>query len=91
MKFYTRLREIVGKDEERLTLKEGSDVGEALRILSERYGEPLVNHIFDEKSRELAPHLQVIVDGKSAVTMKEAHTKLRDGAVVAIVPLVSGG
>lgn len=91
VKFFTQLKEIVGRDEELITLEEGAVVDDVLESLVKKYGRPFVEHVFDSGGGELASHLQVIVDGVNAIFLEGEKARLRDGAVVAIVPMVSGG
>jgi len=90
VKFFTALREIVGKKEEVFEFSKGTTIREALKHLSETYGEAFKEYIYNEKGR-IRSHLQFLINGKSITTLKGFETKLEDGDKIAIIPPVGGG
>jgi MoaD family protein len=90
VKFFTALREIVGKREEELEFSRGTTVKELLKHLSESYGQPFKEYIYSEKGRAKS-HLQFLINGKSIATLKGFETKLKDGDKIAIIPPIGGG
>jgi MoaD family protein len=93
VRFFTSLREIVGKREETLTFSEGEKVtmDRVLKTLVQRYGKRFVEYIYDAKTGEVKSFLQFLVNGKSAATFNGLQTELDDGDVLAILPPVGGG
>lgn len=93
VRFFTSLREIVGKREETLTFPEGEKVtvDRIIKTLAQRYGKRFVEYIYDAKSGEVKGFLQFLVNGKSAATLNGLQTELQDGDVLAILPPVGGG
>jgi MoaD family protein len=93
VRFFTSLREIVGKKEEKLDFSEARNVTVdiILRRLGEKYGKPFVNYVYEKKGGEPRGFLQFLVNGKSAATLKGLQTELQDGDVLAILPPVGGG
>ena len=93
VRFFTSLRETVGKKEETLTFSEGSKitVDIVLKTLAQRYGKRFVEYVYDEKTGEVKGFLQFLVNGKSATTLNRLQTALEDGDVLAILPPVGGG
>jgi MoaD family protein len=93
VRFFTSLREIVGKREETLTFSEGEKVtmDRVLKTLVQRYGKRFVEYIYDAKTGEVKSFLQFLVNGKSAATLNGLQTELDDGDVLAILPPVGGG
>ncbi len=93
VRFFTSLREIIGKKEETLEFTEGEKitVDTVLKTLMRRYGEPFVEYIYDRKTSEVRSFLQFLINGKSATNMKGLQTELEDGDVLAILPPVGGG
>jgi molybdopterin synthase sulfur carrier subunit len=93
VRFFTSLRETVGKKEETLKFPEGSKVtvGIVLKTLAQHYGKRFVELVYDEKTGEVKGFLQFLVNGKSAVTLNGLQTELEDGDVLAILPPVGGG
>jgi molybdopterin synthase sulfur carrier subunit len=93
VRFFTSLREIVGKKEQTLEFPEGEKVTVevALKMLTQRYGNRFVEYVYDAKTGEVRGFLQFLVNGKSATTMNGLETELADGDVLAILPPVGGG
>ena len=93
VRFFTSLRETVGKKEETLKFPEGSKVtvGIVLKTLAQRYGKRFVEYVYDEKTGEVKGFLQFLVNGKSAAALNGLQTELEDGDVLAILPPVGGG
>ena len=93
VRFFTSLREIVGKKEEKLDFSEDMNVTVEmiLRRLGEKYGKPFVNYVYEKNGGETRGFLQFLVNGKSAATLKGLQTELQDGDVLAILPPVGGG
>ena len=93
VRFFTSLREITSKKEETLKFPEGEKVTVkvVLKTLSQRYGKPFVEYVYDRKTGEARGFLQFLVNGKSATTLNGLETELEDGDVLAILPPVGGG
>ena len=93
VRFFTSLRDIVGKKEETLEFPEGEKVTVevALKMLTQRYGNRFVDYVYDAKTGEVRGFLQFLINGKSASTMNGLETELADGDVLAILPPVGGG
>ena len=93
VRFFTSLREITDKKEETLKFPEGEKVtvDMVLKTLSQRYGKPFVEYVYDRKTGEVRGFLQFLVNGKSATTLNGLETELEDGDVLAILPPVGGG
>ncbi len=90
IKFFTTLREIVGKKEEQIKLSDSITVSTLLKQLSEAYGKDFVDYVFDE-SGNVREYLQFLLNGKSITTMQGLRTKLENGDQIAILPPVGGG
>jgi molybdopterin synthase sulfur carrier subunit len=93
VRFFTTLREIVGKREETLEFSEGETVtvDAVLRRLAEIYGKGFVDYVYDGKTGDIKGFLQLLVNGRSASTLNGLETQLVDGDVLAIIPPVGGG
>jgi MoaD family protein len=93
VRFFTSLREIVGKKEETLRYPEAEKVtvDAVLKTLAQRYGKSFVEYVYDEKTGEVKGFLQFLVNGKSASILNGLHTALEDGDVLAVLPPVGGG
>ncbi|MCX8177567.1 MAG: MoaD family protein [Candidatus Bathyarchaeota archaeon] len=93
VRFFTTLREIVGKREETLEFPNGAviTVGTVLNKLAELYGKGFTDYVYDGKTGEVKGFLQFLVNGRSTSTLKGMDTKLEDGDTLAILPPVGGG
>jgi len=93
VRFFTSLREIIGKKEETLKFPESNKVtvDVVLKMLVQRYGERFVEYVYDENTGKVKGFLQFLVNGKSATALNGLQTELGDGDVLAILPPVGGG
>ncbi len=93
IRFFTSLRELIGKRTETLDFTEGEKVTVemVLKKLKILYGHPFVQYVYDQKTGEIKGFLQLLVNGKNASTLNGLQTKLADGDVLAILPPVGGG
>jgi MoaD family protein len=93
VRFFTILREVVGKKEERLQFSKSQKVtvNVVLEQLSEKYGKPFKDYVYDSKNGEVKGFLQFLVNGRSISTSGGLESELSDGDVLAILPPVSGG
>jgi len=90
VKFFTTLREIVGKKEEQIELSHSVTVEALLKQLTKTYGKELQDYVYDELGN-VRGHLQFLVNGKSITALKGFKTKLNDSDQIAILPPVGGG
>ena len=90
VKFFTTLREIVGKREEQIEFSQVVTVEELLKQLTQKYGKKFKDYVYDEKG-EVRSHLHFLINGQSTTTLQDFKTKLREGDQIAILPPVGGG
>jgi MoaD family protein len=93
VRFFTSLREIIGKREETLEFPDNETVTirEILEMLTNRHGKPFLEYVYDVKSGNVKGFLQFLVNGMSSSALKGLDTDLDDGDVLAIIPPVGGG
>jgi sulfur-carrier protein len=93
VRFFTNLREIVGKREETLTFGSGEKVtvDSILKLLSNKYGSPFTEYVYDAEKGQPKGFLQFLLNGTSTSTLNGLQTELRDGDVLAVLPPVGGG
>jgi MoaD family protein len=93
VRFFTSLREIVGKKEEIIELKEKEkiSIGEILENLAQRHGTDFVQYVYDGKTRNVKSFLQFFINGRSAASLSGMSTEIIDGDLLAIIPPVGGG
>ncbi len=92
VRFFTVLKEIAGKKEEKLTFTEGekATVNDALKKLSDQYGKRFVEYVYDPQGN-VRSYLQFFINGQSAAGLNGLETPLVNGDILAIVPPVGGG
>ena len=93
VRFFTSLREIVNKREQTLTFTEGEKVtvDVVLKALSQKYGKPFIEYVYNGKTGQPKNFLQFLINGTSTSTLNGLETELKDGDVLAILPPVGGG
>jgi molybdopterin synthase sulfur carrier subunit len=90
VKFFTTLREIVGKKEEQIEFSNPVTIQALLKRLSKTYGKEFQDYIYDELGN-VRGYLQFLVNGMSITTLQGFKTKLEEGDQLAILPPVGGG
>jgi MoaD family protein len=93
VRFFTTLREIVGKKEEaiRFSPDEKVTVNTVLDQLSKEYGQAFKEYVYDHKTGQVRSFLQFLVNGRSVSSSEGLDSELSDCDVLAILPPVSGG
>jgi MoaD family protein len=93
VRFFTSLREVIGKKEETLDFAEDEavTVDEVLKKLAGEYGKDFIEYVYDRKTRQVKGFLQFLINGRSSSTLNGLSTELEDGDVLAIIPPVGGG
>jgi len=90
VKFFTTLREIIGKKEEQVEFSKAATIESLLKHLSKKYGKEFDDYIYDELGN-VHGHLHFLVNGQSITALREFKTRLKDGDQIAILPPVGGG
>ncbi len=93
VRFFTSLREIVGKREitQSFPEREKVTVYSVLMVLAEKYGKPFQDYVYVSGTAEPKGFLQFLVNGNSTSILDGLKTELRNGDVLAILPPVGGG
>jgi len=91
VKYFATLREITGKREEQVELREDSTMGDLLNRLVELHGSGFKNYVMEEATGAPKGHLLFLIDGTSINSLKGVSTRLTEGCVVAMMPPVGGG
>jgi molybdopterin synthase sulfur carrier subunit len=93
VRFFTTLREVIGKKEETLKFSGGDavTVDTVLERLVELHGKSFVEYVYDYKNGKVRGFLQFLVNGRSISSFEGLGTRLSDGDVLAIIPPVGGG
>lgn len=86
-KFFAYFRELFGGKERNLELPEGSTVRDFLGILCD--SEERKREVFEGPS--LRPHLVVMKNGTSILSLGGLDTRLDSGDVISVFPFLGGG
>ncbi len=89
VKFFTTLRELVGKREEEFEFDQPLELVDVLELLADRYGPKARDYLFE--GGRVRDFLQLLINGISATALKGLKTEVKDGDVIAIIPPVGGG
>ncbi len=91
IRYFTSLRELTGKKEEKLSFPEDQiTVDLALKTLSKKYGKNFDDYIYN-KNGQTKSFLQFLINGNNVSTLERLESTLRDGDVLAILPPIGGG
>ncbi|MCL1978230.1 MAG: MoaD family protein [Candidatus Bathyarchaeota archaeon] len=92
IRYFTMLREITGKKEEKLAFSENqkTTVILVLKVLSDNYGKLFTDYVFDSDGL-IKGFLQLLINGTSITILDGSESLLQDGDVLAILPPVGGG
>jgi MoaD family protein len=92
IRYFTTLREITGKKEEKIsfTEKQKTTVALTLKTLSDKYGKTFADYIFDSKG-QVKNFLQLLINGDSIYMDNKLEVTLQDGDTLIILPPVCGG
>jgi MoaD family protein len=82
--FFGRFRELATRDQI-VPLKEGAQLAGLIEQLIKEYGADFRNALSEMEK------LHILVNGQYHTILDNMETKLKDGDVVAILPLVTGG
>jgi molybdopterin synthase sulfur carrier subunit len=93
VRFFTSLREIVNKREDSLCFEEDKNVTVdlVLKALSQKYGAPFTEYVYNSKTQRPKNFLQFLINGTATSTLSGLETELKNGDVLAILPPVGGG
>jgi molybdopterin synthase sulfur carrier subunit len=93
VRFFTSLREIIGKKEETLEFPDNQHVTVegVLQALSREYGRSFIDYVYDTETGEVKGFLQFLINGKSATSLNGPQAEIKDGDILAILPPVGGG
>jgi len=90
VRYFTILREITKKRQERIKMKEDSTFEDVLAILVRRYGESFKRYTQSIK-RKKGLRLVLLLNGQDISQINGLKTRLHNGDTVAVVPPIAGG
>ncbi len=90
VKYFTFLRELIGRREEEYKFEKELTLEELIGHIAEKYGKEAKEYLF-EKDGRLKETLSFLVNGKSITSLNGPKTMLKEGDIIAIIPPVGGG
>jgi molybdopterin synthase sulfur carrier subunit len=92
IRYFTKLREITGKKEEKIIFpeKQKTTIALTLKTLSDKYGKPFTDCIFDTEG-QIKNFLQLLINGTSIPMDNKLESTIQDGDTLIILPPVGGG
>jgi MoaD family protein len=90
VRYFARLREMVGKREESFIFAEEPFVNDVLRKMSEKYGKSFDEFAFDDR-HFLRKNLAVLVNGQGIASGQFQNFKLKNGDEFVLLPPTAGG
>jgi len=90
VRYFTTLREVTGKREERIDLAEGSRLEDALRLIAKKYGREFERYVSSGREGKGLP-LLFLINGQNAADLSGFEAKLQEGYTLTIIPPVAGG
>jgi MoaD family protein len=92
IRYFTVLREITGKKEEKISFPEKQKITVALtlKVLSDKYGKPFTDYTFNSKD-QIKNFLQLLINGTSITTKDTQEVTLQNEDTLIILPPVGGG
>ena len=92
VRYFTTLRELAGRAEEELVIKEGSTLADLIEEVASKYGKEAREYLYHRGKLERAYQaVYFLINGKNSKVLSGLKTRLRDGDVVAIIPPIGGG
>ncbi len=90
IKVFATIREITKTKEIELESENTITVYDAIKLMINKYGEKLANHLLDKNGKPKTAFL-LMVNGVSVKELKGLETQLGEGDVLAVLPPVAGG
>ena len=85
------IKKILGKGEIELSVPEKSTLQELVTTLVNRSGDELASLLLEPETRNVLPHIRLMVNGRDIAFLDGMETALQSGDEVLILPPVSGG
>ena len=85
------LAQAMASTESTVTLDSGATVEDLLRGLLQEHGPSLARWLADSDGRSSTSHTRTLVNGRDLFVLDDVRTRLRDGDLVSLIPVVAGG
>jgi molybdopterin synthase sulfur carrier subunit len=90
IRYFTTLRELAGRKEEEIKMKNGAHLSDLIEKITRKYGIQARDYLYD-KNKKLDPSIYFLVNGKNVKIFSGLDRKLTDGDTIAIIPPIGGG
>jgi MoaD family protein len=88
--YFTILRELTGKRQEKIKMKEGSTVKDMLAVLVEKYGERFKRYVSPPKGKK-GLQLVLLLNNQDITQLDGSKTTLHNGDTVSLILPIAGG
>ncbi len=88
--YFTVLRKITGKRQERIKVKEDSTLEDTLSVLVEKYGEHFREHVTSPKGKK-GLQLVLLINNQDSKQLNGLKTTLKDGDTLSLILPIAGG
>ncbi len=79
------------KTQEEVIIEEGAPLSQLLEKLASLFGEPFNPEIYDPAKKEVKPTFMILVNSVVIGQLEGLNTKLKEGDIVMVMPLMTGG
>jgi len=88
--YFTVLRELTEKRQEKIKMKEGSTVQDLLAVLTESYGARFRRHVSPQKGKK-GLQLVLLLNNQDITQLEGLKTTLHDRDIVSLILPIAGG
>jgi MoaD family protein len=88
--YFTVLRELTKKRQEKIKFKEGSTVKDLLAVLAKSYGARFKSHVSSQK-RKKGLQLVLLLNNQDITQLDGLKTTLHDGDTISLILPIAGG
>jgi len=90
VRYFTVLRKLTEKKQEKLKIKEDSTIEDMLTLLIERYGESFERYVSSGRVKK-GLQMVILLNGQDTAQFDGLKTTLHNGDTVALMPPIAGG
>ncbi len=71
-------------------IKEGATIGDLVRKLASEH-QAFSDVVFDTKTDKLSGYVMIVLNDRMVEALKGLETKIKDGDIIKLLPVISGG
>ena len=90
VRYFTILRKLTEKKQEKLNIKVGSTLEDMLALLIKRYGESFERYVSSGKAKK-GVQMVFLLNGKDIAQFDGLKTTLHNGDTITLMPPIAGG